>query len=166
VVAIRDVEFPPVDTPSDEEVHMRRLIACSSVLLLVQVQPGAAQSGPDAKRVRDEKVWIEMERGLEDDDLERVGAQDCGSEARQKSRNFDTPTVLRFKNATTRAVRYYWVNYEGKREQERELKAGEVQNIRTYLTHPFVVVDATGRCAAIYLPRPGPGLVVIRERNE
>jgi hypothetical protein len=111
-------------------------------------------------------VWLQMERRLDAGDYVEVEAQKCGTASPLKSLRYDTPTVLRFKNATQREVKYYWLDYEGKRSQERTLKVGESQYVRTYLTHPFVVVDASGACSAVYMPQAQPGAVTLAERHE
>lgn len=103
---------------------------------------------------------------IEDSELVPVAAEACGSESRLRSRNSDTRTFIRFRNATKRDVTYYWINFDGKRDQKRTLKPGEGYSLWTYLTHPFVVVDAKGACAAVYMPRKEYGLVVIAETED
>ena len=148
---------------------MHRMITYSLVCLLTMLasaRTSRAQSpGADAAGTA-EQTWVRLERRLEAGDYVKLKARDCGSVPPLKSLRYDTPTVLRFKNTTGREVKYYWINYEGRREQERTLKAGETQNVRTYVTHPFMVVDASGGCSAVYMPRAAPGLVVIGDTGK
>ncbi len=103
---------------------------------------------------------------IEDSELVPVAAQACGPESRLRSLESDTRTFIRFRNATKRDVTYYWINFDGKRDLKRTLKPGEGYSLWTYLTHPFVVVDAKGACAAVYMPRKEYGLVVITETGD
>ena len=95
--------------------------------------------------------------------LTLVAAAGCGSESGLKSTRYDPATSLRFKNATKHDVTYYWINYEGRRDQMRTLKAGETEDRTTFVTHPFVVVNGRDACVAVYMPLEKPGLVVITD---
>src|ERR1044072_9428170 len=141
---------------------MLRMITCTVVcvlLMLGSTWAGRAQSSAGVPAKTAEQTWTQMERRLDSGDYVKVKAQECDSAPTLKSLKYDTPTVLRFKNATKGEVKYYWINYEGTREQERTLNDGESQNVRTYVTHPFMVVGATGTCMAIYMPQADPGLI-------
>jgi hypothetical protein len=60
----------------------------------------------------------------------------------------------------------YWLNFEGKRDpsesQKVTLNPGQSEGRSTYLTHPFLVTDASGKCLGIYLPTTEPSLAVIK----
>ena len=137
------------------------------VLMCMAGPASGTQSAAGVSPEQAERVWLDMERRLNaGDPATSVTAQDCGKVSTLRSLRYDTPTVLHFKNATQRDVTYYWVDYEGKRSQERTIKAGENQYVRTYVTHPFVVVDGAGACAAVYMPLAQPGAVTIADDRE
>jgi hypothetical protein len=149
---------------------MRRMTMVILLLLLMAAEPFASAQRASDKGLAFLKpaamateFTLQDERTIEDSELTPVAAQPCGTRESLKSLNGDTRTFLRFKNKTNKSITYYWINYEGKREQERVLKAGEIYSLWTYLTHPFVVVNAKGECRAVYLPRKEYGLVVITE---
>jgi hypothetical protein len=56
--------------------------------------------------------------------------------------------------------------YQGERDpsegQKVTLNPGQSEGRSTYLTHPFLVTDASGKCLGIYLPTPDPSLAVIK----
>lgn len=95
-------------------------------------------------------------------DLKPVADKGCAQESSLRSSNSGDPAYLVFSNETAGEVKFYWINYQGKRDQERTLKAGESMPINTYLTHPFVVVDAKGTCRGIFMALPEPGVVAIK----
>lgn len=103
---------------------------------------------------------------LEDSALTALTVQNCGREASLKSLNGNVQTAVRFTNATSQPVVLYWLNYEGQRdpsvEQIETIKAGQSAVRTTYLTHPFLVTDASGKCLGIYQPTREPSLAVIK----
>lgn len=152
---------------------MIKILTAPLLLFLLAPGPcGLAQAAPEKAPANDEQTVAQgeqdpgAERTIADSELKPVAAQSCKAESSLKSLNGDTRTFLRFKNKTTKDVIYYWINYEGKRDQERTLKPGEAYSLWTYLTHPFVVVDAKGECRAVYMPRKEFGLVVISEPSK
>jgi hypothetical protein len=149
---------------------MRRTLAVSLLFLLLAPLPfGLAQTAPektpstDRLTVMPAEGELQDERTIDDSELKPITAQPCETESKLKSLNGDTRTFLRFRNKTTKDLTYYWINYDGKRDQKRTLKPGEEYSLWTYLTHPFVLVDAKGICKAVYMPKKEYGLVVISE---
>ena len=134
---------------------------CMAFALVLMTESYAQSRTAPADESVDQR-WARMEREMDEGRYVEIQARKCDLSTSMKSVAFDTPTVLRFKNVSAREVICYWINYEGKRDREWTVKAGEAQNVRTYLTHPFVVVDETGACLAIYWPEAKPGLVVIK----
>ncbi len=109
-------------------------------------------------------VW--NTRYMEISELKVLTVQNCSQESSLRSLNSETPAFIRFVNATSQPVVVYWLNYEGKRdpseEQKVTLKPGQSGFRSTYLTHPFLVTDVTGKCLGIYQPAPEPSLAVIK----
>lgn len=75
-----------------------------------------------------------------------------GYESDFKSLNSDTPTLIEFINITCGDVTLYWLNFEGTRTFYATIPSGGVHAQNTYVTHPWVVVDAGGRALALFLP--------------
>ena len=105
-------------------------------------------------------------RPMEISELKVLTMQNCNQESSLRSLNGDDATLIRFMNERSQPVVVYWLNYEGKRdpsEEQRETINPGQSGIRiTYLTHPFLVTDAAGKCLGIYLPTPEPSLAVIK----
>ena len=105
-------------------------------------------------------------RYMEISELKELTVQNCSQESSLRSVNSETPAFIRFVNATSQPVVVYWLNYEGKRdpsEQQKEtINPGESGFRSTYLTHPFLVTDMTGKCLGIYQSAPEPSLAVIK----
>lgn len=86
----------------------------------------------------------------------------CASEPKLKSQTGNRPVTLTFKNASSEALSAYWLDYGGKRVFYRRLAGGESYAQPTYMTHPWVFVDATGKCHMVVLPDPARSLVSVR----
>ncbi len=114
---------------------------------------------------------------LKNNDLKLITASGCEQEPSLKSLKSDTATAIKFTNPTNQPVNVYWLNYEGKRDQRGYflfapypsgqpetvvLAPGKFVSRNTFLTHPFVITDAGGKCLGIYQPMKEPGLVVIK----
>ncbi len=117
-----------------------------------------------ASQQRQIPPWIA--RGVVDSELKPLVAQDCSQESSLKSLSFDVPTFIRFTNTTSQSVVIYWLNYQGERDpsenQKETLKPGQSGFRYTYLTHPFLVTDVSGKCLGIYQPTREPSLAVIQ----
>ena len=107
-----------------------------------------------------EETWARLERSVQSGDPEPATQMQCASDL--KSINYETPAILRFKNETDEPLTIHWINYKGERDTKWPLAPGAVQNIRTYLTHPFVVADKHGQCLMVYTPSAKPRLALIR----
>jgi len=109
-------------------------------------------------------VW--NARLMDDRELKVLTIQDCSQEPSLRSLNSQTPTFVRFTNATTQTVIVYWLTYEGSRDSSEDqkvtLQSGQSGVRSTYLTHPFLVTDVTGKCLGIYQPAREPSLAVIK----
>jgi uncharacterized protein DUF4440 len=112
-----------------------------------------------------QRVPVWKARPLEISELKVLAVQSCDQESSLRSSNGEA-TFIRFMNETSKPVVVYWLNYEGKRdpsEDQRETIQPGQSGIRiTYITHPFLVTDAAGKCLGIYLPTPEPSLAVIK----
>ena len=101
-----------------------------------------------------------------DSELKPLATQDCNQESSLRSLNYDVPTFIRFTNTRSGPVVIYWINYEGQRDpsedQKETLAPGQSGVRQTFLTHPFLVTDASGRCLGIYQPAKEPSVAVIR----
>ena len=79
-----------------------------------------------------------------------------------KSQTGNRPVTLTFKNVSSEALSAYWLDYGGKRVFYRRLGGGESYVQPTYMTHPWVFVDASGKCHMVVLPDPGRSQVSVR----
>jgi hypothetical protein len=80
------------------------------------------------------------------------GSVDCSEEKNLRSQGTTDPTNMTFMNKASDAKRIYWLDYGGARVLYATLQTGQVANIQTYVTHPWVIADSSDACEAIYLP--------------
>ncbi|HZS52909.1 MAG TPA: hypothetical protein VFA65_00795 [Bryobacteraceae bacterium] len=77
----------------------------------------------------------------------------CEQEAGSRSIEGLTKTSFTITNRTKRTLAIYWLNYQGHRQKYLEIAPNEKQEISTFLTHPWLVTDSTGKCMGIvYAP--------------
>lgn len=70
-------------------------------------------------------------------------------------------TTIRFKNTRSTPVKLFWLDYEGKRKPYETIMPGcsAVQN--TYVTHPFLLTDESGRGLVIFVGQREPGVAMV-----
>jgi len=105
-------------------------------------------------------VW--QARKLEDSELKALTPLGCDQESTLKSLNADVRSFHRVTNLTNQPIKVVWINYEGKRNSGSTVEAGKTGSFNTYLTHPFLIIDASGKCLGIYQPMREPGFVVVK----
>ena len=69
---------------------------------------------------------------------------------------------VNFVNQTGKTVSVYWLNYSGKRVFYKKLLAGKRYSQPTYLTHPWLVLDPSGKCVAYLVTNSQLQTLVIR----
>ncbi|KAK6184095.1 hypothetical protein SNE40_002184 [Patella caerulea] len=59
------------------------------------------------------------------------------------SQNSDIPSYITFKNATSRKMDVYWVDFKGKYVKYlKNFSPGNVHHINTFVTHPWIARDS------------------------
>ncbi|GAB3642966.1 hypothetical protein GCM10027423_36020 [Spirosoma arcticum] len=109
-------------------------------------------------------VW--RVRPMDDKELTNLNSQDCTQESSLRTLNSETQAFIKLTNAPKQPITSYWIDREGKRSslpmQKVTVQPGASFPLYTYLTHPFVISDASGKCLGIYQATKEPGLVVIK----
>lgn len=99
-------------------------------------------------------------------ELKVLTTQSCSKEPSLRSLFSLAPTFVRFINETSQLIVVHWLNFEGQRDasenQKVTINAGQSEGRSTFLTHPFLVTDASGKCLGIFLPTLEPSLAVIK----
>ena len=86
----------------------------------------------------------------------------CGGEYRLRSLEDTKPAEVIFFNQSTRTIRTYWLDHEGRREFKSEIPPGDSFVQQTYVTHPWVVTSSkTKDCVGIYQPESSSSIVVV-----
>lgn len=67
----------------------------------------------------------------------------------QRSRESTKPTTIRFVNDTGVKVSVVWIDFAGARVTYKELDSGASYDQETFLTHPWIIVDAEGKAIAL-----------------
>jgi hypothetical protein len=99
-------------------------------------------------------IWTEKEP-------KPLTALDCNREASLRSLNSDRPTKLTFINKSSKAIKIYWISFQGERELVVVLYPTEENTQSTFVTHPFIVADLSEMCLGIYLPEKEPSIALI-----
>jgi hypothetical protein len=84
--------------------------------------------------------------------LNVAGPISCSAEGTIRSTSFANPSVMRIQNGSSEALTIYWLDYNGARVGYSVLQPGQLFGINSYLTHPWLVIGASGRCYGIFLP--------------
>jgi hypothetical protein len=89
--------------------------------------------------------------------------QSCGLERQFRSLNSNVSTHVQFINRSNLTVKVYWLDFAGRRQHYFDLSPDEVRWQQTYLTHPWIVVEAGAnpRCLTIFLPTRARGLAIL-----
>ncbi|MCZ8183378.1 MAG: hypothetical protein O9322_10455 [Beijerinckiaceae bacterium] len=74
----------------------------------------------------------------------------------------ETATTMAFVNRSVKPVSVYWLDFGGARVRYQVLESGASYTQQTYLTHPWIMVDAEGRCRGPFMPRRQLRRVVFR----
>ncbi len=94
-----------------------------------------------------------------------VTREPCSSESRLRSLTSDTSLSLDFQNGSPGPVTIHWLDFNGRRVHYADLEVGQSYRQQTYVTHPWIALDADGGCRGVFLPRAaGEHAVVIRAR--
>jgi hypothetical protein len=88
----------------------------------------------------------------------------CSEESNLRSLGTLTPTAMAFLNMSGLTKRVYWITFEGTRKLYYTLKDGETFNVRTYVSHPWVVADESDKCEGIFMPDAIERRVVLGRR--
>ena len=80
---------------------------------------------------------------------------DCSALDSLHSKNSNTPAKLTFVNKTPESRTIIWIDFDGGQQQYKVLQPGKKWSIKTFLTHPWLVIDGPGNCLGIYLATPG-----------
>jgi hypothetical protein len=81
-----------------------------------------------------------------------------------QSRHGLAPTEITFVNTAHERAEIFWLDYSGHPMSYGVVTPGETRRVSTFVTHPWEV-QLDGGPVRRYLPRAGPGLIVIRERG-
>ncbi len=92
-----------------------------------------------------------------------MGPRPCDEEGMLRSIHGKTRSTVSFQNDGEHSLKLYWLDYDGKRQPYGTLEPHPPEPVTqpTFLTHPWLVADATDRCLAIYLPETATPVVTI-----
>jgi hypothetical protein len=85
----------------------------------------------------------------------------CKYERQLKSIGRAFPTSITFRNWTPRNISTFWLDENGERAVSRTVRSGYSYIQPTYISHPWVIVDAAGRCLGLVLPGSSTRTVTI-----
>jgi hypothetical protein len=76
----------------------------------------------------------------------------CAAEENLRSANSNSETSVTFINGSGGPVSVFWINFDGAREFYAEVPPNGSWDVRTYVTHPWVVEHESGGCMGVYFP--------------
>lgn len=80
----------------------------------------------------------------------------CPAPGSVRSDNSRQKATVEFQNLSGRKVTIYWLDYQGQRKFYKELQPRQNYKQNTFVTHPWVAVDPSGRCiGGVFRPNPG-----------
>jgi hypothetical protein len=85
----------------------------------------------------------------------------CVALKKAKSKDSKTPIKMKFTNHTDGTVSLIWLGFAGDKKKYAEIEPRETWDQDTFLTHPWMITDAKGKCLGIYLPDPGKTEITI-----
>jgi hypothetical protein len=83
----------------------------------------------------------------------------CSERANLRSESSDTPAKVTFVHYSGPRRDVHWLDYSGQAQNMITIKPGQQTTADTFLTHPWMITDASGNCIEIVLPRPVPSVV-------
>ena len=90
-----------------------------------------------------------------------VSGPGCNTEGSARSAGGGQPVQITFRNSTAGAVKIYWLDYTGKRQQYGTLSPGQSYTQSTYAGHPWLAADATDKCIELFQPASSATLNII-----
>jgi hypothetical protein len=81
-----------------------------------------------------------------------VAAPSCASASQLRSLNSDSTSTMLFINQSPEAVSVYWIDFNGTRVLYNTLPPATQYQQPTYLTHPWIMIGASGKCYGVWLP--------------
>lgn len=82
-----------------------------------------------------------------------IGAE-CSNEGKLKSKESTSAAEFTITNTSNTAVSGYWIDFSGNRRNKFTIRPNETVTRQTYLTHPWMIVDANDLCVQVIVP-PG-----------
>jgi type II secretory pathway pseudopilin PulG len=76
----------------------------------------------------------------------------CQEEARLRSVESTDRASVTFMNSSSRAIKIFWLDYQGKRRFYHQLGPRANYRQTTYLSHPWVITDDQDKCLHVSLP--------------
>lgn len=74
----------------------------------------------------------------------------CKSEGASRSTRGDVRETLLFRNEGTKPLRLYWLDYGGRRILMTTLLPRDYYSTNTFVTHPWLFVEAAGSCIHLF----------------
>ncbi len=85
----------------------------------------------------------------------------CAATGVLRSRESTVPARLVLRNATAEAVRMFWLDFQGNWRAYALVATGGLQVQKTFLSHPWLLADTSGRCLAVVMPKKDGSYVVL-----
>jgi hypothetical protein len=101
-----------------------------------------------------ESLELNMNPIASEDEQETSDAKkSCSDENSLRSINSTEKSEFSITNSTKKTLIGFWLDFQGKRQKKLTIRPNAKINIKTFLTHPWVITDEEGECIQIiYAP--------------
>jgi hypothetical protein len=86
----------------------------------------------------------------------------CSLEAKLNAVASTQPIAVTFQNQTGADITLFWLDYNGHRKAYGTIETGKSRLQQTFVTHPWVVGDSSGKCLEIVMPGRLTQTVVVK----
>lgn len=131
------------------------LISCATIVLVVA-----------AKEVFNEREnrssmgsAVNNAETFSKDDIDSIN---CDEEPNLRSLGTRNPTTVIMRNSSAYVKKVFWLDFDGNRKLYATLESGQEFNVRTYISHPWIVTNARDECQGIYMPAAKPESISLR----
>jgi von Hippel-Lindau disease tumor supressor len=94
-----------------------------------------------------EKILLKAPAGLA-----KEADASCRKEGTLRSADNHHRVTITIKNNQGSTLDLYWIDYAGARQSYGTLESGQSVTQSTFLTHPWIVADHSGKCLKLFVP--------------
>jgi VHL beta domain len=87
-------------------------------------------------------------------------AKGCAIASSLRSATYQQVISLNFLNKTKTSINIIWIDYEGLRKPYKTLAPNQAFTQSTYVSHPWLITDPTGKCLGAFVASESQDVIV------